>query len=85
MKGGTVTTEEMVDRMRVAFAPEAAEFTKMMLDDPIKTTKDNYGRVMSFLSMMPEPEMKLAFIAAMADAGYPAATAAALTRVMGLA
>ena len=78
-------SEQMVDRMRVAFAPEAVEFTKMMLDDPIKATQDNYGRVMSFLSRMPEPEMKLAFIAAMADAGYPAATAAAITRAMGLA
>ena len=80
----TMTTEEMLALMRKAFAPEAREFVELMLADPMVTTQNNYARVMAFLERMPEPEMQLAFLAAMADAGYPAVTTAALTRVMGL-
>ena len=80
----TMTTEEMLALMRKAFAPEAREFVELIMSDPIPATENNYGRAMAFLGRMPEPEMQLAFLAAMADAGYPAVTTAALTRVMGL-
>ena len=74
---------EMVDALRKDLKPEAEEFLELMSEDDMPITKHGYGTVMSFISPMPR-EAQLAFIGAMADAGWNPVTAAALTRVMGL-
>ena len=74
---------EMVDALRKDLKPEAEEFLAIMEEDDLPTTKHGYGTVMSFISPMPR-EAQAAFIGALADAGWDAVTAAALTRAMGL-
>ena len=78
------TNHEFVTRLREAMAPEAEEFVAMLAKDKMVTTQDNYGRVMGFLSKMPEKDMQEAFLGALVDAGYPEVTAASLARIMGL-
>lgn len=78
------TNHEFVTRLREAMAPEAKEFLETINKDKYPTTQDNYGRVMSFLSRMPEKDMQEAFLGALVDAGYPEVTGDSLARIMGL-
>ena len=61
--------------------PEAEEYVGMIKDEPIPLTKDNYGKVMAFLSGLGEAGW--IFLIAMVRAGYPADTAEQLARIMG--
>ena len=75
---------DIVAELRVAFAPEAVEYCALLKGSMIHITQDDYGRVMGFLSKMPERDMQVAFLGAMIDAGYPRETAHSLSRIMGL-
>jgi hypothetical protein len=70
--------EEVVEALR----PDAKEFVDQMLKDPMKTTKNNYGKVMSFLSQL-KPPMGQLFLMAMVKEGYPKITADQLKQLMG--
>ena len=63
--------------------PEAKEFLESLKKDRIKTTKDNYGPVMAFLSNFKQPVLAQIFLAAMIYEGYPKDTAGAICRLMG--
>jgi hypothetical protein len=73
--------EKAVEMLR----PDAKEFTETMLNDPIKTTQNNYGRVMAFLSGIKSPAMAQLFLIAMVREGYPKQTADTLRQIMGWA
>jgi hypothetical protein len=70
-----------------ALRPEAKEFTDQMMKDPIKTTKDNYGKVMAFISKLEEDKkgFGMLFLIAMQKEGYPAGTAGQIRQIMGWA
>lgn len=61
--------------------PEAIEYLAA-LDKGIKTTQDNYGRVMAFLSKLDGIGGPL-FLTALVAEGYPASTANQLVSLMG--
>ena len=74
------TTEEILkmrDQLIEEFAPEANEFVEL-LTTGIQTTEHGYGRAMAMLSDLPNWLVQSAFLEAMVNAGYPAATAAFL-------
>ena len=70
--------DEAVDLVR----PEAADFVKALDLDHMRTTKDNYGRVMSMLSKL-EVQTAILFLIAMVGEGYPLVTATQLSHIMG--
>jgi len=57
--------------------PEAKDLVRELLDDKMKTTKDNYGKLMAILSGKTFPSKLVAqlFLAAMVKEGYPKDTA----------
>ncbi len=67
------TVEQMIDAAVDVVRPEAREFVAI-LSKGIKTTKDNYGRVLALLSKL-EGETAPLFLIAMVREGYPADTA----------
>ncbi len=71
--------EAIVEKLR----PEAKEFVSQMLNDPQKTTKDNYGKVMGLLSGFKDGRMGFLFLMAMEREGYPKSTANQLRQIMG--
>ena len=77
-------SDDIVARLRVAFEPEAREYIAMLNQSVSRSTQDDYGRVMGFLSGMPERDMQAAFLGAMIDCNYPEHTARSLANIMGL-
>lgn len=65
--------------------PEAKEYVTSLDLIKIKTTKDSYGNVMSFLARLQKEsgEMAPLFLIAMVGEGYPRVTAEELVSVMG--
>ena len=57
-----------------AVRPEAKEFVDAILNEHLQTTKDNYGKVMAFLSDL-KPVLAQIFLLAMEREGYPHETA----------
>ena len=74
----------MFDKAVESVRPEAKEFVDILLKDPMKTTKDNYGKAMAFLSRIENKTTQKVFILAMVKEGYPVDTAIQLTSLMGL-
>ena len=70
--------EEVVELLR----PDAKEFVQEMLKDRMKTTQNNYGKVMSFVSQL-KPPMGQLFLMAMVKEGYPKITADQIKQIMG--
>ena len=62
--------------------PEAREFLDSLKTEP-KTTKDHYGRVMSFLSNLDSKLMGQLFLVALTKEGYPKDTASQIISIMG--
>ena len=69
----------IVEKLR----PEAKKVVNMMMNEPKKTTKDNYIKVVSILSEFNDDRMSLFFLMAMEREGYPKTTCARLRRMMG--
>lgn len=74
-----------IDNALDLIRPEATDYVKSLDEIKIKTTQDNYGSVMSFLSRLQKEsgEMAPLFLIAMVGAGYPRGTASQLVTVMG--
>jgi hypothetical protein len=70
--------EKVVEMLR----EDAKVFTSQMLKDPMKTTQNNYGKVMGFLSQL-KPPMGQLFLMAMVKEGYPKITADQIKQIMG--
>lgn len=70
--------EEVVELLR----PDAKEFVMNVMGNQVKTTKDNYGHVMGFLSQL-KPPMGQLFLMAMVKEGYPKNTADQIKQIMG--
>lgn len=88
MSETTTITDEQFTRIDAAvdvILPEAQEYVDRILRDPIKTTKDNYGKVLAFLSGFPAGggETAALFLIALVRAGYPQWTALQLVQLMG--
>ena len=84
----TMTPEqlEQVDNAVELIRPEATEYLQTLSEISVPTTKDNYGEVMSFLSMLSKDaagHMAPLFLIALVEEGYPADTADQLVSVMG--
>ncbi len=75
---------ELRDALREAFVPEAEEYLISLSEIKIKTTQDNYGNVMAFLTKLPSKEAQAGFLGALVDAGYPADTGDQLASIMGV-
>ncbi len=75
---------ELRDMLREAFEPEAVEYLETLKGVKVKTTQDNYGVVMAFLSYLPSKEAQAGFLGAMIDAGYPQDTGDQLASIMGV-
>lgn len=82
MTAPTAEQAKLIEKAVALMKSEAEEFTKQTLLDPMKTTKDNYAKVMAFLSQLPAPMNKL-FLVAMTRVGYPKDTAIQITQIMG--
>lgn len=65
-----------------AIRPEAKEFVDAMINEPIKTTENNYGKVMSFLSTFDNPNLAKLFLVAMVREGYPQTTADQISQIL---
>ena len=65
--------------------PETKELVASLMNDPFKTTQNNYGKAMAFLSSLEKtsPVYAKVFLMAMQRAGYPAITVAHLRQIMG--
>lgn len=74
-----------IDKAVDSLRPEAKEYVQSLDLIKLKTTKDNYGNVMSFLSQLQQDagEMAPLFLIAMVGEGYPRITASKLVSVMG--
>lgn len=74
-----------VDNALDTIRPEAAEYVKSLDAISIKTTKDNYGTVLAFLTKLKDDagEMAPLFLIAMVGEGYPLATAQQLNTLFG--
>lgn len=82
----TITDEQLgqIDAAVDVILPEAQEYVDRILRDPIKTTKDNYGKVLAFLTGFPSgSETGALFLIALVRAGYPRRTALQLVGIMG--
>jgi len=73
--------EAQIDAAVDSMRPEAIEYLAA-LDKGIKTTQDNYGRVMAFLSKLDGIGGPL-FLTALVAEGYPVVTAHQLVSLMG--
>ena len=74
-----------IDNALDTIRPEAKEYVTSLDEISIKTTKDNYGQVMSFLSRLQKDsgEMAPLFLIAMVGEGYPLETASQLVTLFG--
>lgn len=82
-----MTPEEKKDKFEQAvilITPEAKEFVNSIMRDPIKTTKDNYGKAMSMLTSLEKTSkfVAQAFLIAMHRSGYPTQTVRQLKQIM---
>jgi hypothetical protein len=79
--------KELMNKVIEDLRPEAREYVKSIMGDKFKTTKDNYGKVMGFLSSLSEKAgtktAAILFLAAMVREGYPKDTASQLGNIMG--
>lgn len=80
--------QNAINTMAEAWDEEAKDYVQSLNDRP-KMTKDNYGDVLGFLGHVPDmglPEgiTQAAFLQAMVNNGYPAATAADIRKFMDL-
>jgi hypothetical protein len=81
-----LTQEQKIEKLKQIkeqLRPDVKEFVQQVMNEPIKTTKDNYGTVMSFISSFPKAMQKL-FLSMMVEEGYPAITASQVADIMGI-
>jgi hypothetical protein len=78
--------KEKIDKAVAHVMPEAKELVERLTSDPMKTTKDNYGRLMSFLSRLGENDKLLQWLMleAVTRCGYPLQTACQVARILGM-
>jgi hypothetical protein len=83
----TCEQKERFTKIVEALRPEAKEFTNQMLKDPMKTTQNNYGKVMAFISSLEAKKRGFGFLflMAMEKEGYPSMTASQIRSIMGWA
>jgi len=81
----TITAEQQakIDNAVETLRPEARELLNSFKGQ-IKTTKDNYGNVMSFLSHINSKTVQILFLRALVKEGYPAGTASQVASLMGI-
>jgi hypothetical protein len=74
-----------VDNALDTIRPEAKEYVASLDAIKIKTTKDNYGPVLAFLTKLKNESGELAplFLIAMVGEGYPLETAKQLNTLLG--
>lgn len=74
-----------VDAALDTIRPEAKEYAESLDAVSIPTTKDNYGRVLSFLSSLQKDAGEVAplFLIALVGEGYPLETAQQLNSLLG--
>ena len=79
-----MTSEQKVKLLTAveSLRPEAKEFLDSLKTEP-KTTKDHYGRVMSFISRFDNKMMGQLFLVALTKEGYPKDTASQIMSIMG--
>ena len=65
-----------------AIRPEAREFVDSVMNEPLKTTENNYGKVMAFLSTFDNPNLAKLFLVAMTKEGYPKTTADQISQIL---
>ena len=65
-----------------AVRPEAKEFVDAIMNEPIKTTENNYGKVMAFLSTLDNQNIAKLFLVAMVREGYPQTTADQISQLL---
>lgn len=73
----TEAQNQLIESLR----PEAKEFVEKIMKDPIKTTKDNYGKVLAFVSGLGRNNA-MYFLAAMVREGYPKTTAMQISQLI---
>jgi hypothetical protein len=83
------TPEELaqVDKAVDTIRPEAKEYVTSLDAIRIKTTKDNYGEVLGFLTKLKQDvgiQMAAVFLIAMVGEGYPLVTATQLSNLFGM-
>jgi hypothetical protein len=75
-----------IDNALDTIRPEAREYVTSLDEIKIKTTKDNYGTVLGFLTRLKEDagsDMAPLFLIAMVGEGYPLETASQLSTLFG--
>lgn len=74
-----------IDNALDTIRPEAKEYVTSLDEISIKTTKDNYGVVLAFLTKLKDDagEMAPLFLIAMVGEGYPLETADQLATLFG--
>ena len=65
-----------------AIRPEAKEFVDSIMNEHLQTTKDNYGKVMAFLSTFDNQNLAKLFLVAMTKEGYPKTTADQISQIL---
>ena len=73
----TEAQSKAIDSLR----PEAKEFVESIMKDKFKTTKDNYGKVLAFVSPLGK-NGAMYFLAAMVREGYPKDTAVQISQML---
>jgi hypothetical protein len=83
----TAEQKAAIKKVIESLRPEAKEFTDQMLKDPYKTTQNNYGKVMAFLTQLENQQKNfgIIFLMAMEKEGYPKTTADQLRQLLGWA
>jgi len=76
-----MATQEAIQKAVEALRPEAKLVVAELMNDPYKTTKDNYGKAMAYLTALGKYGPLL--LAAMVKEGYPKITADQLKQLMG--
>lgn len=84
----TITPEALtqIDNAVDTIRPEAKEYVTSLDEIRIKTTKDNYGQVLAFLTTLKDSagaDMPKLFLIAMVGEGYPLETASQLNTLLG--
>jgi hypothetical protein len=75
-----------IDKALDTIRQEAKEYVTSLDEIKIKTTKDNYGPVLAFLTKLKDDadaDMAKLFLIAMVGAGYPLETASQLNTLFG--
>lgn len=75
--------EQTVQRIKDLIRPDVVNFMNMLSIEP-KTTKDNYGTVMGFVSKLPTKNHQRLFLLVMTEEGYPKNTMRSLYHILGL-